>query len=377
LDEGLANVNSKDRLLAAMRGRTPDRVPVSTYELVGWNPDAWENKEPSYARLMDLIRRRTDCMYMCGVSVPNLRREGIPTSVTEWDEGGQHYTRTVIHAPGRDLVKVSSFSDDIHTVWAREHICKDLDDMAAYLALPWAPGEPDFKHLKKAWRDLEGGRGIPLVSMGDPLCEVSEFFELGTFLVLAMTETRKIAAALDLLHERYVESLRRILKGPVKDVVFRICGAEYATPPYLPPELFRRFVTRYDKVYIDMIRSSGGIARIHCHGKTARVVDQIAEMAPDALDPIEPPPDGDISLGDMKRAIGGGVCLTGGIELKHLEAASGQFVERLVRETMEAGKPGGRFILMPTAAPINVPLSPKTEANYFRFIETALEMAEY
>ena len=80
---------------------------------------------------------------------------------------------------------------------------------------------------------------------------------------------------------------------------------------------------------------------------------------------------------DMKRAIGGSICLTGGIELKHLEAASARFVEQLVRETMEAGKPGGRFILMPTAAPINVPLSPRTEANYIRFIETALETAAY
>ena len=370
-------MNSKERLIAAMKGETPDRVPVSTYELVGWNPDAWENKEPSYARLMDLIRRRTDCMYMCGVSVPNARREETTTSVTKWDDGGQHYVRTVYHAAGRDLVKVSSFSDDIHTVWAREHVCKDLDDLAAWLALPWAPGEPDFTHLRKAWRDLAGGRGIPLVSMGDPLCELSELFELGTFLVLAMTETKTMTAALDQLHGRYVESLRRILTGPVKDVVFRICGPEYATPPYLPPELFRRFVTKYDRVYIDMIRAAAGIPRIHCHGKTARVIDQIAEIGPDALDPIEPPPDGDISVADLKRRIGGRICLTGGIELKHLEAADGDFIAALVRDTLAAGKPGGRFILMPTAAPINVPLSPKTEANYFRFIETALEMAEY
>lgn len=370
-------MTSKERLLATMRGEIPDRVPISTYELVGWNGDAWENREPSYARLMDLIRRETDCMYMTGVPLPNARQGEIRADVRTWDEGPHHYRRVVTHTPTRQLTQVSSFTDDVHTVWTREHPCKDLEDMRAYLSLRWAPGEPDFGPLQKAWKDLEGGRGIPLVSTGDPLCDVSELFELGTFLVLAMTETDAIAAALDCLHERYLERFRRVLGGPVKDVVFRICGPEYATPPYLPPELFRRFVTKYDRMYIDMIRRAGGIPRIHCHGKTARVVDQIAEMAPDALDPIEPPPDGDISVADMKKAIGGRVCLTGGIELKHLEAARGEFVERLIRDTMAAGKPGGRFILMPTAAPINVPLSPRTEENYVRFIETARETAAY
>ena len=55
---------SRERLLAAMACTAADRVPISTYELVGWNEDAWENKEPSYRRLMDVIREKTDCIYM-------------------------------------------------------------------------------------------------------------------------------------------------------------------------------------------------------------------------------------------------------------------------------------------------------------------------
>lgn len=38
---------------------------------------------------------------------------------------------------------------------------------------------------------------------------------------------------------------------------------------------------------------------------------------------------------------------------------------------------GGGFILMPTAAPINVPLSPATEENYRAFIEAGLEFGGY
>jgi len=370
-------MNSAERLLACLRGQVPDRVPISAYELVGWNAESFENMHESYRRLMDLIRQKTDCLYMCGVSVPNVRAGEHACTVERWDDGDQHVTKTLVHTPTRTLTTVRSHSDNVMTTWTREHPVKDLEDLRAYLDLPWEPGRPDFRQLETAWKDLAGTRGLPLVSIGDPICEVAAAFEFGNFTVHAMTETQAIAAALDCLHERYLETLRRILAGPVRNVVFRICGPEYATPPYLPPELFRLFVTRYDAQYVRMIQEAGGFARIHCHGKIGRVVDQIAEMAPDALDPVEPPPDGDIGIPELKAKIGRRVCLCGGIELKHLEIGAEQFVEDLVRKTMAAGKPGGRFIIMPTAAPISIPLSPKTERNYFRFIETALEVGEY
>ena len=57
-------MNSRERLLKCIRHEPIDRVPISTYELVGWNNDAWENKEPSYRKLMNAIREYTDCVYM-------------------------------------------------------------------------------------------------------------------------------------------------------------------------------------------------------------------------------------------------------------------------------------------------------------------------
>ena len=44
---------------------------------------------------------------------------------------------------------------------------------------------------------------------------------------------------------------------------------------------------------------------------------------------------------------------------------------------MAQAKDGGGFVLMPTAAPINLPLSPQTEANYKAFIDAGLEFGGY
>ena len=370
-------MNSTQRLAACLKGQPTDRVAISAYELVGWNSRAWENIEPSYRRLMDIIRAHTDCMYMTDVPVPNAAQGAWDVETTRWDEGGQHVTRGVIHAPGRDLTFVSSHSDNVKTVWRREHLVKNLDDLRAYLDLPWQPGEADFGELQRAWGELGDDKGLPLVTIEDPLCELAEAFEFGDFMVHMMTEPDAMLAAMDCLHERHLAVLRKILAGPVTNVVFRIAGPEYATPPYLPPEMFRRLVTRYDGLYIRMIRAAGAFARIHSHGKIAHVLDQIDEMAPDALDPLEPPPDGDIDIPELKRRIGSRICLMGGIELKHLETRDEDFISQLVRQTIAAGKSGGRFVIMPTAAPINIPLSAKTEANFIRFIETALDTGRY
>ena len=50
----------RERLSAALDHETPDRVPISTYELSGYNSQAFENNDPSYKTLMDAIREMTE-----------------------------------------------------------------------------------------------------------------------------------------------------------------------------------------------------------------------------------------------------------------------------------------------------------------------------
>lgn len=370
-------MNSTQRLLACLHGQIPDRVPISTYELAGWNSRAWENQEPSYRELMDFIRANTDCLYMVDVPVPNARHQEWPLLAERWSKGDEHFTRQTLRAGSRVLTRLTSSVDSVKTTWVREHWCQDVADLRAILELPWQAGEPNFAELEQSWADLGSTRGLPMISIADALCEVSEYFEFGNFTVLAMTQTDDIVAALDIVHMRRLEELGRILQGPVKNCVFRICGPEYATPPYLPPELFARFVTPYVSQYVEMIHAAGALARIHSHGRIGRVVGEIAKMAPAALDPVEPPPDGDIELSELKKTIGRNVCLMGGVELKHLEAAKPAFIDELVTRIMQQGKPGGRFVIMPTAAPINIPLSPQTCENYIRFIQKAIDLGAY
>ena len=63
--------------------------------------------------------------------------------------------------------------------------------------------------------------------------------------------------------------------------------------------------------------------------------------------------------------------------LTRYEAAQDAKVERTVRACMDAAKRGGRYVIMPTAAPITSPLYLTTEANYLTFIDTAAQFGSY
>jgi hypothetical protein len=238
-----------------------------------------------------------------------------------------------------------------------------------------AVAPPDGAEYRRRAAAL-GENGIMMHSISDALCLTSELFSFQDFLLFCATEPELIRRLLDMMQGRvlaYTEALLATGFGPL----FRICGPEYATPPYLPPERFREYVVAYDATLIDLIHRHGACARVHCHGRIAQVLDAILELGPDGLDPVEPPPDGDLALAEVKERTRGRVTLFGNLELKALEHGSADEVEDLTRRALRDGMPGGRFVIMPTAAPIGIPLSPGTEENYRRYIETALKHGAY
>ncbi len=370
----MTELSSRERLLRCLHHEPTDRVPISTYELVGWNKNAWENKEASYSRLMRAIRTKTDCIYMLD---PDWKSPTAPGEEVEtWRQGKSTFTRTTYRSSKGDLTSLHRRDDDLHTRWTLEHLLKNIEDIDRYLAIPYEPPELDMAPFLSE-REALGHKGVMMISVDDPICVAAELFEMGQFLSYAVTNEREITYFLDRIHERQMDCLRKILRHNVRDVIFRICGPEYATPPYLPPAYFRKYVTPYLERICRAVREAGGFARVHSHGKIARVLDQVVASGAQGLDPIEPPPDGDIELSEVKRRYGDRLCLFGNIELRELEHSSREKVDALVKRAMDEAKEGGGFVLMPTAAPINVPLSKKTGENYLQYIESGLKYGTY
>lgn len=62
---------------------------------------------------------------------------------------------------------------------------------------------------------------------------------------------------------------------------------------------------KVDSKGLNVIHDAGRLAWVHCHGKMNPVLDRFIEMGVDCLNPVEPPPMGDILLSDAKRRAGG------------------------------------------------------------------------
>ncbi|MCK4601622.1 MAG: hypothetical protein KAU28_04100, partial [Phycisphaerae bacterium] len=156
--------------------------------------------------------------------------------------------------------------------------------------------------------------------------------------------------------------------------LWRIFGPEYASEPYLPPRLFEEYVVRYTGPMVKMIQKAGGYARIHSHGNIRNILPHIAAMGADGLDPIEPPPYGDIELREVREKYGRDMVLFGNIEVTDIENLPPEEFEPKAVQALREGTAGeGRgFVLMPSAAPCGRTMTANTMKNY----ETMVNLAE-
>jgi uroporphyrinogen-III decarboxylase len=180
---------------------------------------------------------------------------------------------------------------------------------------------------------------------------------------------RLIRMAFERIHEKLKYALERGA-GPV----FWIGGSEQATPPMMSPRLYDDLVVKYDGQLIALIHKYGQYAHVHCHGKIAGILDRLLDMGADMLDPVEPPPDGDIEIEEAKRRAAGRMTLMGNIEFRHLEFATPPEIDALVRRALSG--PKDHLILYPSATAI-ARLSDRYRDNAIQYIESGVEYGAF
>ncbi|MBN2446889.1 MAG: hypothetical protein JXO22_09195 [Phycisphaerae bacterium] len=379
-------MNRRERLMATMRGEPVDRPAVSFYELNGLDENPLDAdpfniySDPSWTPLLQLTREKTDRMVLRGVlfretptgePVPLDPLRRLAETRTWLDESGRRLTERTIRTPDRRLRSLTRRDPDINTVWTIEHLLKTADDMRALLDLPWPAdaGQPDVAPVLAAEAAL-GDTGIVVLDTPDPLCMAADLFEMGRYTMVALREQALFHELLSryaaIIHQR-TETVAQALPGRL----WRVFGPEYASPPYLPPRLFAEYVVRYDRPMVESIHRHGGFCRLHSHGNLRAVLDDIVSTDCMGLDPIEPPPQGDVELSYVRERYGDQFVLFGNLEISDIENLSPDEMERKTRKAIAEGTAGhGRgFVLMPSACPYGRHLPQSTLANYERIID--------
>lgn len=369
----------RERLLATLNGKSVDRPPVSFYEINGLTEDMSGNdpfniySHPSWKPLIELARDSTDRIVNLGVPVKNAALNPIDQllKVDTYYKEGSRFTSLSIRAGSRTLTSLKRRDPDVNTVWTLEHFIKDVDDLKAYLDIPSSEftGELDVGKIIQTEKAL-GDTGIVMIDTGDPLCAAAHLFDMENYTIFAFTEQELFHSLIQkfagYLHAK-TEAVAKALPGRL----WRIYGPEYAAAPYLPPDLFKEYVVKYDKPMVDSIQKYGGYARIHSHGKLKNILDHIVSMGVSGLDPIEPPNQGDVELEYVRTKYGKQLVLFGNLEITDIESMQTNLFEEKVRKALREGTAGeGRgFVLMPSSCPYGRILPELTLRNYRKIIE--------
>ncbi len=363
-----------ERLLRSLRGLPVDRPPVCFYEINGYDehpedPDPFNIfSHPSWKPLIYLAREKTDRIIMRGVAFKEIAPDPIGHIAADQTtlKNGSRYIRRTVHAGRRILTMETRQDPDINTIWTTEPLLKDLDDLDAFLELPvFGAGETvNAIEFLKVEADI-GDTGLVMIDTPDPLCLAALLFDMSNYTMVALTEPERFHKLLQRFSEVLLaktEEVAKLLPGRL----WRIYGPEFASPPYLPPYLFREYVSRYVGPMIDLIHQSGGFARVHCHGNIRDILDDIAAMGADAIDPIEPPPQGDVTLKYVRERYGDRLVLFGNLECADLENLPTSEFEKKIRQALDEGTAGsGRgFVLMPSASPYGRVLGERAMRNY-------------
>ncbi len=371
----------RERLIATLEGRSVDRPPVNFYEIGGFtvfpdDPDPYNiYNSPSWQPLLKLAENHTDIIRMVSPvrAQSHLSWAGSKTVLREhfldeksWETENSRFNRLTYKIGSKTLTSITRRDKEIDTVWITEPLLKNTEDVNLFLKLPDEIFDETISidHLKVEETKL-ADKGIIMVDTEDPVCAAASLFNLETFTIFSMTEQILCHKLLE-KHARYIHKRTEKVAKEFPGKLWRIYGPEYITEPFLPPSLFDEYVVRYTGPMVKMIKDHGGFARIHSHGCIKNILEYLVKMGADAIDPLEPPPHGDVELGYLRKEYGKQLVLFGNIEVSAIENMPEKMFREVVRKSISEGTAGeGRgFVLMPSASPYGRNITDLTFRNY-------------
>ncbi len=367
-------MTGRERYEAIFRGDVPDRPAVKL-----WGCDAARRpRHIAFEPIRDLALRMTDLVFSAGsaFSLYAGRRAGEvtrsvrrPGASPEWVE-----QVTVLHTPLGDLEEIYLASTGNRPGYHKTYFLKEPDDIRKVLALPYEP----FPFSSQDWerRVAEvGDRGIAMFGLDHAMYGLQRLIGSENFALWSREASDLMLEAMTCFAERIRDHARRALEAGVRGV-FGWVGPELCIPPLMAPADFDRYVAALDRPLIDLIHDAGGRVWVHCHGRMGPVLERFAAMGVDVLNPIEPPPMGDMTLDEAFARVGNRMGLEGNLETHDLMTGTPETLRPRITAALAAGR-GRRFILCPSSGyDENVEPSRQEILNWRFYVEESVSLAD-
>jgi len=363
-------VNSRERLLTALDGGQPDRLPVTTHHLMPYFLETYldgASEDEFFDRFgLDPIRWVWDVK-------PDESRgaywsadaESLPPDGARWivSDDWRVETTALPGTPGAVRYDIVTPRETLSMVlrrgpqtdWVVERPIKRKDQIE--LIERYAPGS--LCDVESVNRQAEGvaerGRGILRGAVpgfqiyGQPGCwqDAVELFGIEPLIMASFDDPVWVHEFLTILRGRKLASIAS-MKGARYDLIE--LGGGSASSTVISPKIFAQFVAPYDSELIAEAHRAGQRVVYHTCGGMMPLLEMIADMQPDAMETFTPPAlGGDADLRVAKRRIGDRICMIGGFDqFTCFQGCPPAETRRAVRECFESAGEGGGYILAPS-----------------------------
>lgn len=362
-------LTSKQRMIAALDGRIPDRLPVTTHHVMeyflrtylegasrqeffdrfGLDAIRWVVQhcpDPAAGEYFDPLQGTPGFLEARRIATDSWRiiAEDIP---------GQEYAtqRYRFVTPKGELTMV--LQSNQYTSWVNEYLIKekkDIDLLAEFMTAPKCDVAAVNREAEAfGERGLIRGHVCCFDVFGQPGCwqDAACLVGIQRLIMETFDDPDWVHALLKILQARKLAYVRS-LKGARYDLIE--FGGGDASSSVISPALFDDFVAPYDVPVIAAAKEVGQRIVYHTCGGMMPLLERIADMQPAAMETFTPVDmGGDTDLAEAKRRIGGRVCMIGGFDQFHFfTGCSPEQTRAEVRRCFATAGQGGGLILCPS-----------------------------
>jgi len=351
-------MNSKQRVLATLEGKIPDRVPIGEFaidfdtveKILGHETylrakaqsqiACWEGRHDEVAE--SYLKDHIELHEKLDLDIVTFPMATWQLSFETDDPPPKKIDDTTWEDKYGRIYKYSEISADITCI--KNPILKEKQ-----FTLKEFEKEPEIPQRdERSWKIVDAvikrfkdekficgpdGGEVGIVLLGN--------MERGLVELVQNPEVVKAATQFTLKQQNLADE---VFVHPNTDAVLWGADFGFKSGPFISPNMFKEFFLESNKARVKNLHEKFGVKVVkHCCGNIKALLDFFIEIGYDVYQSIQASAGMDIC--ELKRSYGDKITLWGGVSLENIISGKQEDVRRDVQRAMECAKAGGRFIL--------------------------------
>ena len=365
-------MNPKERITVALKGGTPDRVPVTLglsemvpvrYFTNDYIEFFWKARIPLWRARVETEHDRFGAdafLHMAESPSPY----DPPTERRHVVESSERVTYTEVIRTSKGDLSADFFMARNACLSRLSCFVKNPEaDAARVLELLRHPDSKDLSAIGRAYREI-GDRGHAGFWIPAPI----DWWDSLRGTQNMIMDLMDVPALMHRLFVAYTEYATALVDHVLTDTPLDSVGigGSSTSMSVINPALHRGFTLDFGRRICEAAHRHDRPVQYHMCGRSRKALPVTAEMGVDGFDALESPPTGDVDLVEVKKVFGKKISLRGNVNsITVMLRGTPLDVERDIVRCMESAKEGGGYILgVGDQTPFDTP-----EENLFMFVE--------